>query len=190
MDNCTTFEGSIQIQIVRQASPEVMSQLRFPKLTEITGYLLVSLVYGERSLKEIFPNLAVIRGKELFLDYSLVIYQNDGLQEINLPSLTTVLDGGVRIDKNINLCYVKTIRWESIMNSNNSLVLGTNNNDCYDTCFGGKCKPPRQDNIVGHLERMHKTLIISLVSVIFYSFYISLLRHMILFLLIIIIQLL
>ena len=190
LDNCTTFEGSIQIQIVRQASPEVMSQLRFPKLTEITGYLLVSLVYGERSLKEIFPNLAVIRGKELFLDYSLVIYQNDGLQEINLPSLTTVLDGGVRIDKNINLCYVKTIRWESIMNSNNSLVLGTNNNDCYDTCFGGKCKPPRQDNIVGHLERMHKTLIISLVSVIFYSFYISLLRHMILFLLIIIIQLL
>ena len=142
LDNCTTFEGSIQIQIVRQASPEVMSQLRFPKLTEITGYLLVSFVYGERSLKEIFPNLAVIRGKELFLDYSLVIYQNDGLQEINLPSLTTVLDGGVRIEKNINLCYVKTIRWESIMNSNNSLALGTNNNDCYDTCFGGKCKPP------------------------------------------------
>ena len=119
-----------------------MSQLRFPKLTEITGYLLVSLVYGERSLKEIFPNLAVIRGKELFLDYSLVIYENDGLQEINLPSLTTILDGGVRIEKNINLCYVKTIRWESIMNSNNSLALGTNNNDCYDTCFGGKCKPP------------------------------------------------
>ena len=127
---------------MRQAIPEIMSQLRFPKLTEITGYLLVSLVYGERSLKEIFPNLAVIRGKELFLDYSLVIYENDGLQEINLPSLTTILDGGVRIEKNINLCYVKTIRWESIMNSNNSLALGTNNNDCYDTCFGGKCKPP------------------------------------------------
>ena len=142
LENCTTFEGSIQIPIVRQAGPEVMSQLRFPKLTEITGYLLVSLVYGERSLKEIFPNLAVIRGKELFLDYSLVIYENDGLQEINLPSLTTILDGGVRIEKNINLCYVKTIRWASIMNSNNSLALGTNNNDCYDTCFGGKCKPP------------------------------------------------
>ena len=119
-----------------------MSQLRFPKLTEITGYLLVSLVYGERSLREIFPNLAVIRGKELFLDYSLVIYENDGLQEINLPSLTTILDGGVRIEKNINLCYVKTIRWESIINSNNSLALGTNSNDCYDTCFGGKCKSP------------------------------------------------
>ena len=142
LENCTTFEGSIQIQLVRLARPEVMSQLRFPKLTEITGYLLVSLVYGERSLKEMFPNLAVIRGKELFLDYSLVIYENDGLQEINLPSLTTILDGGVRVEKNINLCYVKTIRWESIMNSNNSLVLGTNNNDCYDTCFGGECKPP------------------------------------------------
>ena len=83
LDNCTTFEGSIQIQIVRQASPEVMSQLT------------------EKSLKEISPNLAVIRGTELFLDYSLVMCENDGLQEINLPSLTTILDGGVRIEKNI-----------------------------------------------------------------------------------------
>ena len=73
------------------------------QLTEITGYLLVSLVHDERSLKEIFPNLAVIRGTELFLDYSLVMYENDGLQEINLPSLTTILDGGVRIEKNIRL---------------------------------------------------------------------------------------
>ena len=40
----------------------------------------------------------------------------------------------------------------------------------------------RQDNIVGHLERMHKTLIVSLVSVIFDSLYISLLWHIILLL--------
>jgi len=151
LENCTTYEGSIQIQIVRQASEHVMNQLRFPKLTEITGHLLVSLVYGQRSLKDIFPNLAVIRGREVFLDYSLVIYENDGLREINLPSLTTILDGGVRIEKNINLCYVKTIRWESIMRSNAedeySVVLRSNNNDCYDACYqapGGQkeCTPP------------------------------------------------
>ena len=151
LENCTTYEGSIQIQIVRRASQEVMNQLRFPKLTEITGHLLVSLVYSQRSLKEIFPNLAVIRGREVFLDYSLVIYENGGLKEINLPSLTTILHGGVRIEKNINLCYVETIRWKSIMRSNieneYSVVLSSNNNDCYDACFqapGGqkKCTPP------------------------------------------------
>lgn len=154
LENCTTYEGSIQIQIVRRSKDTVMKQLRFPKLTEITGHLLVSLVYGERSLKEIFPNLAVIRGRELFLGYSLVIYENDGLEEVNLPSLTTILDGGVRIEKNINLCYVKTIRWKSIMRTTTdddheffSLYLNSNNNDCYDECFqapGGqrKCPPP------------------------------------------------
>lgn len=152
LENCTTWEGSIQVQLVRSAQDSVMKQLRFPKLTEITGHLLISLVYGKRSLKEVFPNLAVIRGRELFLGYSLVIYENDGLEEINLPSLTTILDGGVRIEKNINLCYVKTVRWKSIMSTKTtitdySLVLNSNNNDCYDKCFqelGGqrKCTPP------------------------------------------------
>jgi len=151
LENCTTYEGSVQIQIVRRANDIVMKQLRFPKLTEITGHLLVSLVYGERSLKEIFPKLGVIRGRELFLGYSLVIYENDGLEEVNLPSLTTILDGGVRIEKNINLCYVKTIRWKSIMRNvtenEYSLVLNSNNNDCYDVCFQAtgeqkKCIPP------------------------------------------------
>lgn len=160
--NCTTYEGSIQIQIVRKASDAVMKQLRFPKLTEITGHLLVSLVYGQRSLKEIFPNLAVVRGREVFLDYSLVIYENDGLEEVNLPSLTTILDGGVRIEKNINLCYVKTIRWKSIMRTINteddySLVLNSNNNDCYDACFQApgaqkRCLPPAGHGSLAHQQ--------------------------------------
>lgn len=151
LQNCTTYDGSVQIQIVRQAEERVMKQLRFPRLTEITGHLLISLIYGQRNLKDIFPNLAVIRGREMFLDYSLVIYENKGLEEINLPSLTTILDGGVRIEKNINLCYVDTIRWKSIMRTNNNKQYGfvsSNNNDaCFDTCFhssksGAKCTPP------------------------------------------------
>nr|XP_058940896.1 putative insulin-like peptide receptor [Pocillopora verrucosa] len=132
--------------MVRKASDAVMKQLQFPKLTEITGHLLVSLMYGRRSLREIFPNLAVIRGRQVFLDYSLIIYQNDGLEEVNLPSLTTILRGGVRIEKNINLCYVETIRWKSIMRNTKvdeyTLVLNSNNNDCYDRCFQQKCTPP------------------------------------------------
>lgn len=148
LQNCTTYDGSVQIQIVRQAEERVMKQLRFPRLTEITGHLLISLVYGQRNLKDIFPNLAVIRGREMFLDYSLVIYENKGLEEINLPLLTTILDGGVRIEKNINLCYVDTIRWKSIMRNKQYAFVSSNNNDaCFDTCFHSsksvaKCTPP------------------------------------------------
>ena len=141
LQNCTTYEGSVQLQIVRNADEQVMNELRFPRLTEITGHLLISLVHSQRSLKEIFPNLAVIRGRELFLDYSLVIYENKGLEEINLPSLTTILNGAVRIEKNINLCYVNTIRWKSIMrkNSGKFAFVSSNNNDaCYDTCYEDK----------------------------------------------------
>lgn len=155
LQNCTTYEGSVQLQIVRNADEQVMNELRFPRLTEITGHLLISLVHSQRSLKEIFPNLAVIRGRELFLDYSLVIYENKGLEEINLPSLTTILNGAVRIEKNINLCYVNTIRWKSIMrrNSGKFAFVSSNNNDaCYDTCYEDKDHKLKCTTPPGHTD--------------------------------------
>ena len=144
--NCTTFDGSIQIQGFHISNSKMKDELSFPKLTEITGHLLISLLYNVEDLKTIFPNLAVIRGGHLFLDYALVIYQNDGLKQINLPSLTTILSGGIRIEKNINLCYAKTIRWKSVMKTNSedrwTSVTASNNNDCYDLCYKDKCLPP------------------------------------------------
>lgn len=151
LKNCTTFHGGIQIQefgIAGSSSKpnDLAKQMHFPKLTEITGHLIVSLLHFAVDLKDVFPNLAVIRGGKLFLDYSLVIYMNEGLRRINLPSLTVILSGGVRIEKNINLCYAKTIRWKSIMRMNvddpSALVIAENNNDCYDLCYKGKCLPP------------------------------------------------
>ncbi|EDO47651.1 predicted protein, partial [Nematostella vectensis] len=146
LKNCTTFDGAIQIQGYRVSDANSAKELYFPKLTEITGHLLVSLLFNIKDLKGIFPNLAVIRGRYLFLDYALVIYQNNGLEQINLPSLTTISSGGIRIEKNINLCYVKTIRWKSIMKMNSddpySLVTSSNNNDCYDLCYKGECTVP------------------------------------------------
>lgn len=150
LQNCTTFHGGIQIQELSgspQSNPNsLMKQMHFPKLTEITGHLIVSLLRFTVDLKDVFPNLAVIRGGKLFLDYSLVIYMNEGLRRINLPSLTVILSGGIRIEKNINLCYAKTIRWKSIMRTDvddpSMLVIADNNNDCYDLCYKGKCLPP------------------------------------------------
>jgi hypothetical protein len=39
----------------------------------------------------------------------------DNMIEIGLKSLTHILKGGVRIEKNRNLCYVKTIYWDNIV---------------------------------------------------------------------------
>lgn len=155
LENCTTFDGSIHIRGYRVYNDEMKKKLYFPDLREITGHLLVSLLYDHRSLKHIFPNLAVIRGRTslLFLDYALVIYQNNGLEEVNLPSLNVILGGGVRIEKNINLCYVNTVRWKSIMktstNDKYALVTSSNNNECYDMCFKGQCYPPAGHGVSG-----------------------------------------
>ena len=47
----------------------------FPALREITGYLFFYRVFGLRSIGQLFPNLAVIRGQQLFFDYSFIVYE-------------------------------------------------------------------------------------------------------------------
>lgn len=73
------------------ANASDFENLHFPELTQITGYLLIYRVAGIRSLGALFPNLAVIRGKELFENYALVIFQNIELLEVGLRSLTHIL---------------------------------------------------------------------------------------------------
>ena len=148
---CSTVDGSVKLKGGFN-NPTNEKDLHFPKLTEITGHLLVSMLFEQTSLGNIFPNLAVIRGKvsSLLWDYSLIIYRNNRLQELGLNSLTTILNGGVRIEKNINLCYLNTVRWTSILRNGQksgttnkySFVLANNNNECFDQCISGKCFPP------------------------------------------------
>lgn len=71
-------------------------------------------VEGLRSIGRLFPNLTVIRGHSLFINYALVAFEMMSLQEIGLHSLTTIIRGSVRFEKNPALCYVKTIEWELI----------------------------------------------------------------------------
>lgn len=120
------------------------SNYTFPDLREITGYLLLYRVFGLRSIGQIFPNLAVIRGQQLLFDFSFVVYELMQLQvsvwtifihpfhsftnfsfsffffqsqEIGLKSLTELQRGSVLIEKNPNLCYVDTIDWARIGHS-------------------------------------------------------------------------
>jgi Receptor L domain len=63
-----------------------------------------------------FPfRLAVIRGHKLIQNYALAIYQMKNMETVGLHSLTHILKGGVRIEKNPTLCYVETINWRKIV---------------------------------------------------------------------------
>ena len=71
-------------------------------------------MYGLRSLKNLFPNLAVIRGQSLFKGYALVMYEMRDLEEVGLISLTTILKGAVNLSKNFRLCFVSSIDWKNL----------------------------------------------------------------------------
>ena len=144
--NCTTYRGSI---IVREAIANNITttlSATFPALREITGFLVV--VYFRKPLKfTVFPNLAVIRGQEQIVHYSLVVYRTM-LQRVGLPSLTVIKSGGVRFDHNSQMCYIKTVKWRSIVLDkghtveNFGISLYKNNENCFDRCLGSQCIAP------------------------------------------------
>jgi len=141
---CDIIDGPLTIALVSNQSkpyePKDFENITFPLLTEITDYLLFFRVQGLTHLSTLFPNLAVIRGRELVSNYALIIYEMMHLQKVNLPSLNDILRGSVRIESNPNLCYVSTVNWEAIckhkfvphfIRDNN---LRCNSNRCPEQC--------------------------------------------------------
>lgn len=114
LENCTVIEGSLQIVLIDNGTAKDFENITFPKLREITDFFLIFRVMGLQSLSKLFPNLTVIRGRELLHNYALIIYEMLQLQDIGLRSLTNIIRGDVRIEKNPNLCYVETIDWSRI----------------------------------------------------------------------------
>lgn len=98
--NCTIVEGWVQIVLLDRTLENDFANLTFPNLREITHYLLVWRVKGLKSLGQLFPNLAIIRGTSLFANSALALYENNKLQEIGLRSLTHILQGSIIIYKN------------------------------------------------------------------------------------------
>nr|QIS94309.1 insulin receptor 1a [Pyrrhocoris apterus] len=114
LEGCQVVEGFVQIVLIDNANETDYANISFPELKEITGFLLLYRVSGLRSLGKIFPNLSVIRGNTLFLNYALVVFEMLHLQEIGLVSLTDILRGAVAFAKNPMLCYVDTVDWDAI----------------------------------------------------------------------------
>jgi hypothetical protein len=80
LSDCRVVEGFVQIVLIDHATESSFANLSFPHLREITHYLLLYRVNGLRSLRDMFPNLAVIRGETLFLNYALVVFEMIHLQ--------------------------------------------------------------------------------------------------------------
>lgn len=118
LEGCEIIDGPLTIALVaNHKHPYELKDyenITFPQLIEVTDYLLFFRVTGLTTFAKLFPNLSVIRGRELVSNYALIIYEMLHLQKINLPNLTDILRGSVRIESNPNLCYTSTVNWETI----------------------------------------------------------------------------
>lgn len=114
LNGCRVVEGYVHILLIDEAEEDEFRGIEFKDLVEITGYLLLYRLSGIKSLYSLFPNLAVIRGQEVYNDYALVIYEFKDLEEIGLINLQTIQRGSVRIEKNDKLCYAEMIEWSLI----------------------------------------------------------------------------
>uniref|UniRef100_S4RRH8 Receptor L-domain domain-containing protein n=1 Tax=Petromyzon marinus TaxID=7757 RepID=S4RRH8_PETMA len=138
LESCTIIEGYLQIVLISNTRTEHFRGLSFPRLNVITEYLLLYRISGLETLRELFPNLAVIRGTRLFFNYALVVYEMLSLKEIGLPSLTNITRGAVRVEKNTDLCYLTTIDWSLILDSEENNYINGNKPDreCSNICLG------------------------------------------------------
>ncbi|KAK2835511.1 hypothetical protein Q5P01_015995 [Channa striata] len=138
LENCTIIEGHLKILLMFKTKTEDFRGLSYPKLRVVTDYVLLFRVYGLESLSNLFPNLTVIRGNNLFFNYALVIYEMLQFKEVGLHSLMNITRGAVRIEKNPDLCYLATLDWSKILDSveDNFIVANKNERECGDVCPG------------------------------------------------------
>ncbi|NIG61597.1 insulin receptor-related protein [Pontoporia blainvillei] len=139
------------------ATGEDFRGLSFPRLTQVTDYLLLFRVYGLESLRDLFPNLAVIRGARLFLGYALVIFEMPHLRDVGLPALGAVLSGAVRVEKNQELCHLSTIDWGLLQPSPgaNHIVGNKLGEECANVCpgvLGATGEPCARTTFSGHTD--------------------------------------
>nr|XP_046177558.1 insulin receptor-like [Oncorhynchus gorbuscha] len=142
LENCTVIEGHLKIILMFKTKPEDFRGVSYPKLTVVTDFLLLFRVYGMESLKDLFPNLTVIRGNNLFFNYALVFFEMLQLRDIGLHSLMNITRGAVRIEKNPDLCYLSTLDWSKILDTveDNYIVSNKNDRECGDVCPGALAK--------------------------------------------------
>lgn len=117
--NCTYVIGNLEITWLDRGIDNRSYDLSFlESIREITGYLLIAYVEVEKIR---MPNLQIIRGRDLFKynndidEYAMILIEND-LRALELPNLREILSGSVGSYNNKNLCHLRTINWDEILN--------------------------------------------------------------------------
>lgn len=145
--NCTVVLENLEITHVTDKY-----DLSFLKsIQEVGGYVLIAV----NSAREVpLDNLRIIRGHSLYEDkFALAVLANSnesitqGLEELPLISLTEILKGGVKFDRNHYLCNLETIKWTDILNMKSLPTIIYNvtglvkncNKKCDPSCFNGSC---------------------------------------------------
>ncbi|RWS28280.1 Insulin-like peptide receptor [Leptotrombidium deliense] len=139
LENCTVIEGFLRIVLIdHQSQPEKYENYSFPLLTEITDYFLMNRVFGLHSIGKLFPNLAVIRGRELEHNYAFIVWDMQ-LQQIGLTNLMAIVRGNVFIEANPKLCYADTIDWNIIAPSSSHIIRNNRPRSQCQNCLSNKC---------------------------------------------------
>lgn len=138
--NCTVVHGFLQIVLMDNKNND-FTNVSFPELREITGFLMVFRIFGLIDLGPLFPNLTIIRGGTLFTDYSLIIYDLPDLQKVGLRNLLSIERGSVRIESCGKLCFASTIDWDQITANNVSNVIPKDSANCPNVTLGCRLCP-------------------------------------------------
>ncbi|CAB4063694.1 INSR [Lepeophtheirus salmonis] len=85
LENCTIIEGHLAIYDIAEVEPSALSRkLSFPKLREITDFFIMYNANAFESLATLFPNLTVIRGDDLVMNYAFVVIYCNNLGFIHI----------------------------------------------------------------------------------------------------------
>uniref|UniRef100_W8APQ1 receptor protein-tyrosine kinase n=1 Tax=Ceratitis capitata TaxID=7213 RepID=W8APQ1_CERCA len=117
LNNCTVIRGFLLVVLVPSQQDEPpcdYDKYTFPLLREITDFLIIHNVRGLRTVRQLFPNLAVIRGRRLFLNYALGITLMYDLEVLEFPALIAIQRGHIFVNTSPKLCNVDKIDFDRI----------------------------------------------------------------------------
>ncbi|XP_001356288.4 insulin receptor isoform X1 [Drosophila pseudoobscura] len=157
LDNCTVVTGYVMITLIATHPYCNYSTYKFPKLKEITEFMIFTEVRGLTRVDEMFPNLTVIRGRRLFLNYALGVTNMPDLEYLEFPSLVAIQRGHVYIGNCPKLCQHEGVNWDLLTLSrgenhimvgssrcNTSVCRGCDSSYCWSTF---KCQRSQNDNV-------------------------------------------
>ncbi|NXK14287.1 ERBB2 kinase, partial [Herpetotheres cachinnans] len=144
---CQVVQGNLELTYL----PPDADTTFLKDIKEVQGYVLIA----ENQVSELeLQSLRIIRGTQLFQErYALAVVGNagpagtPGLRQLGMRHLTEILKGGVRIERNPQLCFQETILWSDIFHRHNELrgetrVESTRSRSCPDCralCAEGHC---------------------------------------------------